>query len=334
MSKLIRFLLRVFGGVAAVLVAVCLAYLFWAPGQTVRDGRHDLGRNAIWLGHGWLGADEWFARNQKTATREMFRSPAALASLAQQLRDRHITDVFPHLCPAGADGGLPAVDDTQIERFLDAMDPIRVLPWVGGPDGSGVRLDNPAWRSGFCRSVIELLSRHPRLAGVHVNIEPCPSGNRDFLALLDELKRNLPADKLLSVAAYPPPTRWQPAPEVHWDEVYFRAVAKRSDQLAVMMYDTSLRYTKPYVKLMASWTREVLLWSEGKAVLLGVPTYDDANSGYHHPDVENLQNALAGIHRGLDDAGNQPGYQGVAIYCEWETDAAEWEIWHREFMRP
>lgn len=82
--------------------------------------------------------------------------------------------------------------------------------------------------------------------------------------------------RILSIAAYPPPTWWHPFPDVHWDESYFRQVASRCDQLAVMMYDAGQRIPKTYQKLMADWTVEVLNWSETRPVLLGVPTYDDA----------------------------------------------------------
>ncbi len=37
----------------------------------------------------------------------------------------------------------------------------------------------------------------------------------------------------------------------------------------------------------------------GKPVLLGIPTYEDPGVDYHHPDVENITNALMGVHRGL-----------------------------------
>jgi hypothetical protein len=143
----------------------------------------------------------------------------------------------------------------------------------------------------------------------------------------------LPTGKLLSVAAYPPPTRWHPFEDVHWTEDYFRQVARRCDQLAVMMYDTALRKPKLYQHLMADWTGEVLTWSGGKSVLLGVPTYSDADSGYHHPDVENLENALRGIHRGLSRQPLEKNYQGVAIYCHWETDETEWTYFHDHFLK-
>jgi D-methionine transport system ATP-binding protein len=61
-----------------------------------------------------------------------------------------------------------------------------------------------------------------------------PSGDSDFLKLLDAIRAVLPKGKLLSIAAYPPPTRWHPFPEVHWEQNYFREVAKRCDQVAVM----------------------------------------------------------------------------------------------------
>ena len=89
---------------------IAFAYLLWTPGLDIRDGRHDLGRNGIWLGHGWLGADEWFIRNKKTNDFERFRNTARIRDLEDRLRRHHITDVFPHLCPADPDGSLPGVD--------------------------------------------------------------------------------------------------------------------------------------------------------------------------------------------------------------------------------
>ena len=83
---------------------------------------------------------------------------------------------------------------------------------------------------------------------------------------------------------------------------------------------------------MADWTVEVLDRSEGKPVLLGVPTYDDAGVGYHDPKVENLRNDLLGIHRGLSRK-SPANYQGVAIYCDWETSESEWNYFREHFLR-
>ncbi len=317
----------------ALLLVPGLSYVLWTPGLDVCDGRHDRGRNGIWIAHGWLGADQWFIQYRKTNEFVRYRNPERIREMAAKLRRHHITDVFPHLCPADSTGRIPAVDAAQVERFLDAFTGFRVLPWIGGPNGGDVRLDDEKWRAQFVSDARGLLSAHPRLAGVQVNVEPLPSGDTNFLKLLAEIRAALPAGKLLSIAAYPPPTAWHCFPEVHWEETYFRAVARRSDQMAVMAYDAGQSIPKTYQKLMADWTEEILTWSEGKELLVGVPTYADANVGYHDPRVENLTNALLGIHRGLSRRLVPENYRGVAIYCEWEMDDVEWRYWADHFLK-
>ena len=95
--------------------------------------------------------------------------------------------------------------------------------------------------------------------------------------------------------------------------------------MAVMMYDTALREPNLYQRLMKVWTEQVLAWSGSASVLLGIPAYEDAGVGYHDPSVENIANALAGIHAGLEPTPALPqNYQGVAIYCDWEMNAQKW----------
>lgn len=309
------------------------SYTAWQPGRDIRDGRHDLGKNGIWLSHGWLGGDKWFAENSKTNELPKYRDLASIHALAEKLRRYHIQDVFPHLCPSDPYGKLPEVDNEQVEQFLSELHDFRVIPWVGGTAGPSTRTGNAKWRTGFIESITNLLAAHPGFVGVQINIEPLTSGDKDFLKLLEEVHASLPKGKILSIAAYPPPTRWQPSSEVHWDQNYFREVARRSDQLAVMMYDTGVRVPKLYERLMVKWTAEELKWSEGKPVLLGIPTYMDANVGYHNPKVENMRTALLGIHQALADSTLPTNYQGVAVYCEWETDETEWNYFQNHFLK-
>jgi hypothetical protein len=301
------------------------AYRWRSRGGDVRGGHHDLGHNGIWLQHGWLGDDHWFEVNNKVDRISSFRSPESIRQLGARLRSHHITDLFPHLCPSDRSGRIAAVDDAQVERFLDEVGPMRVLPWVGGTLGGSAHPDDVAWRNGFAASIAELLRSHPRLAGVQINIEPMPSGSADYLQTLNEVRRAMPPGKILSIAAYPPPTPLHPFAEVHWDQAYFKSVAARADQMAVMMYDTALREPNLYQRLMKVWTEQVLAWSGSASVLLGIPAYEDAGVGYHDPSVENIANALAGIHAGLEPTPALPqNYQGVAIYCDWEMNAQKW----------
>ena len=309
-----------------------LAYLAWTPGKHVRDGRHDRRSNGIWVAHGWIGDDLWFSENGMD--KRMFRDSQKIQELAELLASHGVRYLFPHLCPSSANGKIAQVDPSQTERLLDHFKDFKILPWIGGVLDVHCFPRSPQWRTNFVSSVAYLLKTHPRLGGVQLNIEPMPSGHEGFLVLLNELRQAMPEDKILSVAAYPPPTRWHPHPEVHWEEEYFREVARRADQMAVMMYDTAIRWQKPYQHLMSRWTSDVLRWSEDTKVLLGIPVYEDAGVKYHFPRVENLPNALLGIHAGLSKFESVPGnYAGVAIYCEWEMNDQEWEYLRKEFER-
>jgi len=313
--------------------ALFLTYNLWNPGKKIIDGSHDLKSNGIWLQHGWIGDNEWFRRNNKEKLIPSFRNIQHIRELASMLKKHHIKDVFPHLCPTWPDGTIQAIDEQQTMLFLKEFSEFRVIPWVGGVAGVQVFIENQKWRETFVRSVCALLNTYPQLAGIHLNIEPCRSGNKTFLLLLQQIRRALPDGKLLSVAAYPPPTLWHPFPDVHWDKEYFIEVSKSTDQVVVMMYDTALHFGKVYQYIMASWTKEVLLWSKKASVLLGVPTYDDEGVGYHTPKVENIDNALLGIHAGLASFKSLPAsYKGVALYCEWEMDLSEWCYFRENFL--
>jgi hypothetical protein len=308
----------------AVIAVLAGIYTAWSPGKAVTTGRHDRKANGIWLQHGWLGDDTWFTRNSRDTG--LFRSEQKIRALADKLLEHNIRYVYPHLCPCLSSGEIAPVDPDQTELFLNVMTNHDVLPWVGGVLDVHAFPDDKKWRQTFIDSVVRLLTTHSRLAGIHINIEPMPVDNEGFITLLTDLKKALPEEKILSVAAYPPPTRWHKFPDVHWDEAYFRSVASKVDQMVVMMYDTAIQWQKIYVNLMVTWTKQCLLWSNDTDVLLGLPTYDDADSGYHNPDVENLHNALLGIHGALGTFEPLPGnYAGIALYCEWEMDAAEWD---------
>jgi len=320
---------------AAIAGLGALAYLCWTPGLSVDDGRFNRGRNGIWIGHGWLGDDGWFSRNPQRVVAD-FRSAAARQALVRRLAAADIRCLYAHLCPAQPDGTLPPYDAEQLEALLDdcAAGNLELFVWIGGVNGESAHPALPRWRSRFVQSVRALLAAHPRLAGVQLNIEPLPDGDPDFLTLLEELRAALPPGGKLGVAGYPPPSWWHPFPEVHWSDAYLREVAERCDQLAVMMYDTALTDRKFYTALMADWTEEILLATRGAGaeILLGVPAYDDAGSGYHHPEVEALRPALRGIQAGLARRELPPEYGGLAIYCEWEMEPSEWRIWDGEFL--
>ena len=325
LKELGKSVLRILAALAILFGTLTLAYLVWQPGSDTP--LPELRNHAIWLGHGWLGDDRWFAQNRRD--KAAFRDPEKISALFRKLSEHKIATVYPHLCPTRYDGRIAPYDDLQIERFLDLAESggIKVIPWIGGVRNESARPADADWRRNFVASVDELLKKHPRLAGVQVNIEPMPGGNDDFLRLLEEL-RAVTQNKILSVAAYPPPTRWHRFPDVHWNLGYINCIARRCNQLAVMMYDTAIPLEKFYIQLIRDWTQELTdTVPPCCELLLGIPAYEDADVDYHHPRVENLSSALRGI-----SAADRHSIAGLAIYCEWEMNDTKWRLW-RKFVK-
>jgi len=93
----------------------------------IRDGRHDLRTNGIWIQHGWLGDDSWFQRNHRD--KALFRSDQKVQELADLLGSHGVKYVFPHLCLIGQ----PAVIASKMARDI-------------GPGSSQTKSDAPLLR--------------------------------------------------------------------------------------------------------------------------------------------------------------------------------------------
>jgi hypothetical protein len=100
-----------------------------------------------------------------------------------------------------------------------------------------------------------------------------------------------------------------------------------------MAYDTALPTPSLYRRYLSyaasSMTRN--LARRGRArLLIGIPTYDGTGL-MHRADVENPENALAGLVAGLRGVGEGGTFEGVALYAEWTTDEAEWATYERRW---
>ena len=252
LKKIGKSILRITAALAIIFGIPALCYWLWNPGK--EEPFTGLKDNAVWIGHGWLGDDGWFKRNKRN--KENFCSEEKITQLFKKLTDNKISIVYPHLCPAQFDGKIAPYDDRQVKLFLDLAKKyqIRVIPWVGGILYESARPGDKKWKKNFFASIRELFEKHPHMAGIQINIEPMPSYDREFLQLLEEI-RSVTGNKILSVAAYPPPTKWHQYPNVHWERYYLHQVANRCDHLAVMMYDTAIPLEKFYINLMIDWTR-------------------------------------------------------------------------------
>lgn len=316
----IRILLGLF-----VLAAAGYLYLAYAPTGDTDAHPFNQDRNAVWLEHRWL---------------EKEQPPEQVEALMRSLDSHGIAYAFPHLIPFNGSGRLPIHSRDQMRSFLATsrrLAPrLKVLPWVGG-----LRVGYKRQRQGTvdltdigqrqrivaeCRGLMD-----EGFDGVHVNIEPVPDGDVEFLALLRSLRTAIGSGILSLSATRPGPFALPIAPNFLWSPDYYGRVAAEADQLVVMAYDTALPTPSLYRRYLSyaasSMTRN--LAESGRArVLIGIPTYDGSGL-MHRSDVESPENALAGLVAGLRGVGGGGTFEGVALYAEWTTDEAEWATYER-----
>jgi hypothetical protein len=322
----IRIALRVFLALSVLAVA---GYLYLAYAAAGDSAAHPFNqdRNAVWLEHRWL---------------EKEQPVAEMESLLQSLDGHGIAYVYPHLIPFNGAGRLPIHSREQMRSFLAAArrvaPRIKVLPWVGG-----LRAGYRRQRQGTI-DLADIGQRQRMVAecrglmdegfdGVHVNIEPIPDGDGEFLALLRALRTAIGGGILSLSATRPGPLRLPPAPNFLWTPDYYVRVAAEADQLVVMAYDTALptpSLYRRYLSYAASSMTANLARSGRARLLIGIPTYDGSGL-MHRADVENPENALAGLVAGLRGVGGGGTFEGVALYAEWTTDEAEWTTYERRW---
>jgi hypothetical protein len=307
----------------ALVPAAALIYFFLTFAYLPQAPRQTAGPNAVWLSHRWVGA---------------VQPPAEYDALAERLRQHRISDAFFHVGPLQADGTIPSNRHPAAIHMLRALHRrlpmLRAQAWIGQVEKAGggpLDLSQPVVRANIAETATAFLDLG--FDGIHLNVEPS-SGNPHLLALLSELRdRTATHAAVLSMASdelEPLPglawlTRAAGTQAGFWTADYYRAVAGRVDQLAVMMYDTALPTDWLYGALVRWQTNAVReAAGPGKTVFVGVPTYEEDRLTFH-PEAENVTSALRGIRQGLHDAPPEdPAAFGVAIYADWTTDASEW----------
>jgi hypothetical protein len=283
------------------------------------------GANAVWLGVEWV--KEPHGKSEITA-------------LAHNLQQRQIRFVYVFVSYLKSEGEFNKTyaQAPEFVRGLKAAQPdLNVQAWIGLPlkrlgiPRSGwVDLGDAMTRqkiTAFCADITRLAG----FDGVHLDPEPVPNGDANVLTLLNEIRYAIGPNSTLSIAT----PRIQPIfPDiplpfvgwVTWSASYYQEVAKRVNQMAVMVYDSGL----PLPTLYRQWGHfqviEISRAVDGMDVdlLFGIPTSEE-KTGTHWPSAENMTSGLQGVIDGLNDTeARASAVTGVAIYPYWETNATKW----------
>ncbi|GGW85909.1 membrane protein [Streptomyces malachitofuscus] len=329
-------------GRVALAVALVLLVPLLAAGTALRvnymgdpaEGTYTRDRDAMWLGHAWVDGR---------------KKDADVTALARRLADTGIRDLYVHSGPLEHDGTLPKSAYPRARWLIDAVH--RELPGVrvqaflgdvlanGGPDG--LQLDRAATRAEVVRSAGQVLDTG--YDGVHLDLEPLHSGDRDFLSLLDDLRAVTRAeDAQLSVAAH----QIDPLPELHsvfglftehpkwWSQEFFGQVARRVDQIAVMTYDTAQPLEGTYGGFVAQQTSLALeVTPPTTHLLIGLPFYYESNFD-HWGHAETVAAAVRGARLGLSRTDPDRELFGLAPYIDFAATETNWKEYREGWLRP
>jgi hypothetical protein len=314
-----------------ILILLCLVVLgrgcIFRPATNLPGTHFNRSANAVWLGVEWV---------------KDHHPSDEIATLANDLDRREIHHVFVFTSYLRSDGEFSPTYSHAAEftRALKAVHrDLNVQAWIGLPlnhsrllwgEGGRANLGDGTTRQKVAAFCADLISQGG-FDGIHLDPEPVFTGDTDLLTLFDEVHGAIGTHSSLSIAT----PRVLPifsdvglpfAGRVAWRASYYRQVAKRVDQIAVMTYDSGL----PLPGLYRQWVRfqviEISRAVDGIDVdlLFGIPTSEE-QTWTHWPYAENMTSGLQGVIYGLNDADARPSVvTGVAIYPYWETDTPEW----------
>jgi hypothetical protein len=267
---------------------------------------------------------------------------AEIAALATDLTMRGVDHAYvyvSYLKPG--DFFNPTFDHaaTFTERFRDHAPEIHLWAWIGvpisvtQPDGSRVenRLTDPEIRNQiavFSAMTIDELG----FDGVHLNAELIPNDDPAFLATLSAIRLALPPDTPLSTTAHAlrltKSVTMIPYPTIrhHGSSDYLREVARLSDQVVLMMYDSGLISPADY-RQWSSYQVQASTEALGDLeveFLIGISVSEEITPS--HSVAESLANGLAGLQAGLAQSSAPQAFDGIALYPYWEMSADEWDL--------
>lgn len=297
------------------------------------DSAFTRNKDALWLGHAWVDGR---------------KKEADVDALARRLETTGIRDLYVHSGPLEHDGTLPESRHPRARWFLDAIREaapgVRVQAWLGdvlaseSPDG--MRLERPETRAAVVAATRRILDLG--FDGVHFDLEPLHSGDRDYLTLLDSLRQVTRARHAqLSVAAH----QIDPVPALHsfsgtltghpkwWSQEFFGQVARRVDQIAVMSYDTMQPWESTYGGYVAQQTSLALeATPDSTDLLMGLPFFHTDEIG-HWSRAETVSAAVRGVRLGLSRTDADRANFGVAAYVDFAATEADWTAYREGWVR-
>ena len=272
---------------------------------------------------------------------------------AKTLKQYNIKYAYLFAGPFNKNGYLPhyAFSDTAVNtvKLLRKFYPeIIILPWVGGIQNKTVYLDDSIWvRNALTdsKNLIKTLS----VTGLHFDFEfivkgdsllertVLEGGSGDSASYgynVNEFHRKfrkLMPDAFVSsvvVATSPGTKPWKRKTSLDELKVLIHYV----DQLSFLFYDTQINSQVEFEDNCTYLIKDIQNLKQSERILkvqyliaLGTFINEPELQKYRNMDIENIPNTLETLKECLLAVNsNEQIVDGIAIFCEWETDMLEW----------
>lgn len=315
--------IRLYVCLASVMICILLlARTLLKPTKDLHNRAVDRETNGVWLGVEWVSGD---------------RSTDDIIALADELTRQQITYVFVFTSFMNPQGEFNPTYSHAAELVygLKAANPsFHVQAWIGLPLATSsrngyVELENATVRRKIVSLCVDLVQGFG-FDGIHVDAEPIVDGDTSVLVLLEELRHGTGSNATISMATRRIlPDQYFKLPiiaKLAWQADYYRQVAQRVDQVAVMTYDSALPLPFLYRYWVSTQVVQLgqVLDNVPVELLIGIPTSEEWTLT-HWPNAENITSGLQGVVDGLNNRDARPSaVSGVAIYPHWEMDVDEW----------
>lgn len=309
-------------------------------------------QNAVWT-------ESIYLRGYQPTTGEVL-TEAHLKRYAETLKKNKVKYAYLFAGPYNKDGHLPdyTFSETAINsvRLLKKYYPeIVILPWVGGIQNKTVYLGDSLWVKNALADTEKMLITL-NVPGVHIDFEYILAGDPYLDKTIEKekpgdeesygnnvnefhkkLRKKIPEAFISSVVtATSPDTRpWKRKTTI--DEL--NVLTQHIDQLSFLYYDTYLSDQKSFEDNCLSLIKDIQLLkktSNKVQCLVAIGTFINTPELQKYRDlkIENIPNSLNTIKDAMlkaDTSGTV--LDGIALFCDWETDQGEWDEFYQHWAR-
>jgi hypothetical protein len=310
--------------------------------------------NAVWC-------ESIYLRGYRPSTKERL-TYGHLERLSEVLTQNSITSVYLFAGPYGKDGCLPqyafSVSAQKAVAYLQSHNPgLRILPWLGGIENNTVSLNDSTWVNNALMDTQKLV-KVLGVDGVHIDFEFLLPGNsyldttiekerpgererygENVNAFHKRLRDLIPDHFISAVVACTSPRAKQWKRKTTLEEL--QGLVPLVDQLSFLFYDTSINDQKDFEEACRNQLEDVrrlrIKTPDAKTqFLLAVGTFVNLIElqGFRDLSIENLPNTLTTISDCIKQTKTDvPLINGIAIFCDWETDLVEWKEFQKYWVQ-